>query len=311
MYCGCPQGSNLGPLLFLIFYNDLPSFLDCAVDAYADDTTLTVADDNIEDLGEKMTRNCEIVTDWMQGNRLKLNANKTHLLTVGTTERLRKQQSSVVVRMDGFVLKESEDKVETLLGIQVEPGLKWHKQVQVLQDKLKKRLAGLTNLRNVLPYSLMKKVTEGIFTSVLVYCLPVFGGCDKYELESLQVMQNKAARLVTNSPIRTSRKELFAQLDWLTVNQLVFYHSALTTYRIRASSEPEYLSNIMSRDNRAGRIIIPNTTLSLAMKSYCYRGAYQWNSLPYSIRNIQRIGYFKSQLRKWIKINVSQFVADT
>ena len=130
----------------------------------------------------------------------------------------------------------------------------------------------------------MKRVTEGIFTSVLVYCLPVFGGCDKYELESLQVMQNKAARLVTNSPIRTRRKELFAKLDWLTVNQLVFYHSALTTYRIRASSEPEYLSNIMSRDNRAGRIIIPNTTLSLAMKSYCYRGASQWNSLPYSIR---------------------------
>ena len=118
-------------------------------------------------------------------------------------------------------MKESEDKVETLLGIQVEPGLKWHKQVQFLQDKLKKRIAGLTNLRNVLPYSLMKRVTEGIFTSVLVYCLPVFGGCDKYELESLQIMQNKAARLVTNSPIRTRRKELFAQLDWLSVNQLV------------------------------------------------------------------------------------------
>ena len=124
-------------------------------------------------------------------------------------------------------------------------------------------------------------------------------------------MQNKAARLVTNSPIRTKRKELFAQLDWLTVNQLVFYHSALTTYRIRSSSEPEYLSNIMSRDSRSGRIIIPNTKLSLAMKSYCYRGASQWNSLPNSIRNIQKIGLFKSEVKTWIKTNVTQFVDDT
>ena len=278
---------------------------------YADDTTLTVADDTIENISDKMTRNCELVIEWMQGNKLKLNANKTHLLTVGTKERLRVQQSSVVVRMDGFQLEESEDKVETLLGIQVENGLKWHKQVQALQNKLKKRLTGLTNLTNVLPYSLMKRVTEGIFTSVLVYCLPVFGGCDKYELESLQTMQNKAARLVTNSPIRTRRKELFAQLDWLTVNQLVFYHSALTTYRIRSSSEPEYLSNIMSRDSRSGRIIIPNTKLSLAMKSYCYMDASQWNSLPHSIRNIQKIGLFKSEVKTWIKTNVTQFVDDT
>ena len=165
----------------------------------------------------------------MQGNKLKLNADKTHLLTVETAERLRVQESSVQVSMDGFVLKESEEKVETLLGIQVEPGLKWHKQVQFLQNKLKNRITGLTTLSNALPYGLTKRVTEGIFTSVLVYCLPVFGGCDKYELESLQILQNKAARLVTNSPIRTRRKELFAQLDWLTVNQLVFYHSASTT----------------------------------------------------------------------------------
>ena len=269
---------------------------------------VAVAADKVEDISEKMTRNCELVTEWMQGNKLKLNADKTHLLTVGTTERLRVQKSSVVVSMDGFVLKESEEKVETLLGIQVEPGLKWHKQVQFLQNKLKSRITGLTNLSNALPYGLMKRVTEGIFTSVLVYCLPVFGGCDKYELESLQILQNKAARLVTNCHIRTRRKELFAQLDWLTVNQLVFYHSALTTYRIRASSEPEYLSNIMSRDNRGGRIIIPNTRLSLAMKSYCYRGATQWNSLPHSIRSIQKIGLFKSEVKTWIKTNVTQFV---
>ena len=151
---------------------------------------------------------------------------------------------------------------------------------------------------------------EGIFTSVLAYCLPVFGGCDKFEQEALQIMQNKAARLVTHSANRTSRKEIFSQVGWLTVSQLVFYHSALSTYRIRESKEPEYLNDIMSRDNFASKIIVPNTRLTLAKNSYCYRASSQWNSIPEHIRKNRRISQFKSQLKTWISMNVPQF-ADT
>ena len=114
----------------------------------------------------------------------------------------------------------------------------------------------------------------------------MFGGSDKAEVEALQIMQNKAARLVTHAPQRASRKDMFNQLGWLTVHQLVFYHSVLATFMIRGSKEPEYLGNIMSRDNRADKIIIPNTTLTLAKNSFCYRGAAQWNKIPEFIRHL-------------------------
>ena len=72
---------------------------------------------------------------------------------------------------------------------------------------------------------MLKTITQGIFNSVLVYCLPLFGGCSKGQLGDLQVLQNKAADIVTRSPPRTARNTMFDQLDWLTVNQLIANHS--------------------------------------------------------------------------------------
>ena len=84
--------------------------------------------------------------------------------------------------------------------------------------------------------------------------------------------------------------------------------SDLSTYRIRQSKEPEYLHEVMSRDNRAGNIIVPNTTLTLTKNSYCYRAATQWNTIPVNIRTNKKISQFKYQLKKWISENVPQFV---
>ena len=80
---GVPQGSILGPLMFIIFANDLPHSLTCHLDTYADDSTLTSTKSTVEELNE----NCALVSDWMWRNQLCLNADKTHLLITGTIVR--------------------------------------------------------------------------------------------------------------------------------------------------------------------------------------------------------------------------------
>ena len=94
------------------------------------------------------------------------------------------------VEMDGVTLKESREKSEVLL--------KWSLQVKNLTSKLKARLTGLDKLKYVMSKSSKKNIVEGVFNSVLCYCLPLFWGWKRAELKQLQVQQNRAAQIVLN-----------------------------------------------------------------------------------------------------------------
>ena len=97
--------------------------------------------------------------------------------------------------MDGFPLKESDEKSEKLLGVIFQPNLKWNAHLLELLGKLKDRITGMIKVKHVVSLAFRKTLAEGLFNSVLTYCMPVWGGADKGGLQDLQVMQNRAAQL--------------------------------------------------------------------------------------------------------------------
>ena len=132
--------------------------------------------------------------------------------------------------------------------------------------------------------------------------------------KSLQIIMNKVARVVTRLDWSTPAKVLLAQCGWLSVNQLIFYHSVLQVHKLKLSKIPKYLHTMhnswtyqyRTRQAESGLIqLIGKPKLDISKNSFKWRAANQYNQLPLEIRNCLTIESFKLQAKAWIKTSVS------
>ena len=147
-------------------------------------------------------------------------------------------------------------------------------------------------------------VAQAIFQSVLTYCISVWGGAAKREI---QILQNTAAQFVLKLPGRSHRVEMFKRLRWLTVHQLVVFHRIMAVYNIRMTGEPEFFYKKLSRDNIRENIIVPNRNITLLKRSFAFHGAELWNMIPLEIRRLEKKKIFKQELKDWVLTNVAMF----
>ena len=158
------------------------------------------------------------------------------------------------------------------------------------------------------------RVANGIVMSKLCYLIQLWGGSDGQLLRTLQVLQNRAARIVTGLGWFTPKRKLLKLCRWLSIKQLVFYHSVVLAHKIATTGSPLYIAAKMSTDHprrtrqatsgciRYGEQFSANQ--SLTQKSFCFRTTAQYNSIPASIRAVKSMPTFKVKLKKWVETNI-------
>ena len=189
----------------------------------------------------------------------------------------------------------------------VDEHLKWtehlrdNKEENLLRS-LSSRLGALKKISKVGSFRTRKMIANGIFMSKLTYLIELWGGCGIMLKRSLQMIQNKVARVVTKLDWSTSPSVLLHQIGWLSVNQLIFYHSVLLVYKVNLNKTPRYLHNMFSwsynydtRQATGGLIRLRGKPkLDVSKQSFRWRAANQFNQLPEDVRTSPTLAIFKN-----------------
>ena len=193
MNIGVPQGSVLGPLLFLVYVNDLADVLkNCQASLFADDTAIYCSSQTAIDLEAKLNEDLNHVKDWLNKHRLTLNIKKSKLMLIGGQKRL-KLLGQVNLNIDDENIEQTGH--YKYLGVVINENPTWSDHVDLICSKVSKRLGMIKRIKHLLP----KKSREIIFNTIV---LPLFDYADVVwgDMNRLQIFQNKAAKLITDKP---------------------------------------------------------------------------------------------------------------
>ena len=292
---GVPQGSILGPLLFLLYSNDLPSVLKhCQARQYADDTTLSVVDSSTESLQMKLNEDLQKVQEWVLANKLCLNVSKTQMMLFS---RKRREPELVDVHVTAGEHQLKRVKCVKSLGVHLDDELKWRDHVKDVSKKCCAGLSRLNRLKKVLPTTLKKKLYNSLVLPHLDYCCLVWQECSKELTNKLERIQNYGMRIILDQPPLTPTTELRSKLGWSSLESRRDYFRLMMLHRVATGDAPLELrnlvranDNIRSQDTTITResknFFINQTNSEYGRRTFAHAGAKAWNSLPLKVRSL-------------------------
>ena len=277
---GVPQGSILGPLLFVLFINDLPeATAKCSVLLYADDAVLFSSAKDAQTIEQALNYDLSVISDWISQNHLFLNKEKTEVVLFGTSQKLATVEEFRISIGRHQLKRVSEFKY---LGVVLDETLSWKAHTRYATSKAGKKVGMLGRLRKHLTSHAANSIYQAHILPVLEYCDTVWAGCNKQDSDGLERLQRRAARIVMHSKDSDFSMKT---LKWETLLERRQKHILSLVNKCLKKKVPQFLMDIfkfnreiISRSTRqSNKLRLPRVRTESAKKAFYYQGCLVYN----------------------------------
>jgi len=316
--CGIPQGSILGPLLFLIYINDIytsSSVLNFIL--FADDTTILLANKSLANLLLIINKELVKVNEWCQVNRLSLNINKTNFM-IFNKNYLPSNENQIVIE-NNIIKHVSSTK---FLGIEINSSIGWKEHIGIVNLKIARAIGVIRRVRFKLSIKTSMLLYDSLILSQLTYCNIIWASTYKTSLSKTFILQKRALKLCMgkhycyntyNNQINTnSNKSIFTQSKKLSIFDINKLQTAKFIYQvINKLSPPSFFSlfslissvhSYKTRNEESKKLFLKHAKSNVRKFSISVRGPQIWNELPEPIRIIPSVDSFHVALKKYFNI---------
>lgn len=288
--CGVPQGSILGPLLFILYINDLPKATNAQTLLYADDSTFLTTADNNESLINATNEQLRNISQWFKDNALTVHPAKTQFMTF-LTKNGKDFNGKITLEETNIERIGTEEQVKStkFVGIHIDEKLKWDHHIAAIHKKLKSNAFLINSNKNILPEKIRLLLYNALIKPHLEYGCTIWGFGN---IKSLVTKQKQIIRSVANAKNwRGHTNQHFAKFKLHKLQDLISINTLNFAYANINQLTPVTLDDIVNlrqaRNTRQGELTMaeePPITTKALERSLLYKAPREWNSLDENIK---------------------------
>ena len=279
---GVPQGSVLGPLLFLIYINDLHhSIKYCQTRHFADDTNLLIKNAYLKQLQKQLNLDLKQLCNWLKANKISLNCSKTELILFRHPNK--KINYELKIKINGKKLIQSS--AVKYLGILLDPNLNWSAHASSLAPKLNRAAGMLAKVRHFVTDHTLRNIYFGIFSSLLTYGSQVWGQFLNQHILRLTKIQNKAIRIINFANYQEDPTPLYKKSkilkfsDHVKLDNIIYVHNSLRENLPIPLRDSFHLApeSTTTRGALMHKLVLPKVRTLYGLNSVTYQSTAAWN----------------------------------